>query len=254
MSTPLTAERRIALQGAINCRDLGGLCTPDGRRVRRGMLFRADSLADLSDSDQALLKGLRLRHVFDLRHEDERRLRPNRLPDDAALQVHEIGFYPQGAHSLMARVRQRAIGKDEAWQTMFDMYRLMPIHQAPHFSRLLMQLSGPHGLPALIHCTSGKDRTGVATAMVLSALGVSHQEILSDYLLTNRHRRDLSFMLGTDVDPEVLDVVKAADARFLQAALDVMASDAGGTQGFLRNRLGLTQATQQRLQDQLLEA
>jgi protein-tyrosine phosphatase len=242
------------LTGAINFRDIGGYRSGSGRALKRGLLFRSDSLAELSDADQATVHSLALRSVIDLRHDSERHQRPNRLPPQSSPRTHAIGFFPHGSQALMSGVRDRSLSQSEARHLLLEMYRRMPVDQAPTYARMLQIVLQPDALPCLIHCTSGKDRTGFGVAVVMLSLDVPRELILEDYLLTNHYRRDLTFMLGTDVDPGVLDVVKAADPEFLQAAFDVIDRQCGGTQHFLRQHLGLTGRDQSRLQDLLLEA
>jgi protein-tyrosine phosphatase len=114
-------------------------------------------------------------------------------------------------------------------------------------------LIAPGALPALVHCTSGKDRTGVGVALLLSALGVPRDVVVEDYLLTNRYRRDLSAILQRRVDPDVLDVVVAAHADYLDAAFDSIRRHWGGIEQFIAGALGLDRADLSTLQEQLLE-
>lgn len=251
---PPQRERRIALVGAVNFRDLGGYPAADGRRIRWGRLFRSDSLAELGEADLIKVEALGLRSVCDMRHDEERQLKPNRLDPDWAIQTHAIGFYPSGAKDLMDRVKTRAATLEEARQIFVDMYRRLPIDNAGHYERLLDILTRQDALPALIHCTSGKDRTGFAVATVMLALGVPREVIAEDYALTNQYRRDLSFMIGDDVDPQVLELVKRADPEFLRGAFDVIDEVWSGDERFIREGLKLSAEKQRYLQDQLLEA
>lgn len=250
-------ERRILLAGAVNFRDIGGYRAADGRTVKWGMLLRSDSLAELTDADVARVRSLALCSIFDLRHPHERERRPNRLPPGDAAgpapRVHGIGFYPHGAEALMAGVRDRSLSPEQARALLLEMYRRLPRDHVPVYASLLRTLLHPDALPALIHCTSGKDRTGFAVAVVMMALGIPRRTILEDYVLTDRYRRDLSFMVGDDVDSEVLDVVKAAAPEFLQAAFGVIDGFWGGERAFLRDGLGLSDCDRIRLQDRMLE-
>ena len=247
-------RRRVELRGAVNFRDLGGYATADGRRLKFGLLFRSDSLGELTQEDLAIVHDLQLRSICDLRHETERSHRPSRLRPDRSARTHVIGFLPHGAETLMDRVRSRTVSIDEAWQLMRDMYRRMPVDQAPFYAHLLDVLTQPEALPALVHCTSGKDRTGFGIAVLLLALGVGRETILEDYVLTNQYRRDLTFMLGSNVDPQVVEVVKRADPEFLCASFGVIDEVCGGEEAFLRSGLGLSVSKQRRLQDLMLEA
>lgn len=251
---PSTVRRRLPLFGAVNFRDVGGYPAADGRTVRWGLLHRSDSLADLTHADQEVVHALGLRSIFDLRQEGEREHRPNRLHPRSAPRTYAIGFHPQGSMELMEGVRARSLSPAQAHGLLLQMYRHLPLDHAANYGQLLQTLLLPDALPALIHCTSGKDRTGFGTAVVLMALGASRDVIAEDYLLTNGYRRDLSFMLGTDVDPDVLNVVKAADPQFLSAAFAAMDARWGGAEAFLREGLGLSVHDQKRLQDLLLSA
>lgn len=251
---PITQPlRRFDLSGAVNFRDLGGYVGSDGRKVRWGQLFRSDSLADLSDEDVARIGPLKLRSIFDLRHQHERSERPNRLGDDWKVRTHDIGFYPHGAESLMDRVKNQDISAQAVSETFKLMYSRLPVDQAPHYARLLQELVTPDAFPALIHCTSGKDRTGFAVAVVLLALGVGRDIIMTDYTLTNQFRRDLTFMLGEGADPDVVRVVQGAEPEYLGAAFDTLDRTWGSDEAYLRQGLGLSSEQQAQLKALLLE-
>jgi len=245
--------RRLALAGAINFRDLGGYASADGRCLRWGRVYRSDSLSELTDADRDAIRGLGLRSLFDLRHEQERQRRPNRFDGGAQTRVHAIGFYPRGTEELVEKVRARAITPQAARDSLQDIYRHLPVDQAGVYARLLQALLEPDALPALIHCTSGKDRTGFAAAVLLTALGVPRATIEQDYALTNEYRRDIGFMVGGSADPEVVDAVTAASPQYLAAAFDGIGARWGSEQAFLREGLGLTATQQAQLQDLLLE-
>jgi protein-tyrosine phosphatase len=90
-------HRRLALTGAVNFRDIGGYRSADGRTLRWGLVMRSDSLAELTEADQAMVQALNLRSLFDLRHESERSERPNRLASGAGPHTHAIGSAPRQA-------------------------------------------------------------------------------------------------------------------------------------------------------------
>lgn len=246
-------QRRLMLEGAVNFRDVGDYPVIDGRRVRKGLLYRSDSLAELTITDQESLEALGLCSVFDLRHEYERGDKPNRLGGNWAGRTHAIGFFPHGSIELFNRVRNQSISSNEAREYMRVMYSRLPIDQAPAYARMLQLLLEPGAFPAVIHCTSGKDRTGFAIAILMMVLGVAREAIFEDYSLTNLYRRDLAFILGKDADPLVVDVLKGASPDFLQAGFDAMAKHWGSERAFLRSGLGLAAQDQLRLQSILLD-
>lgn len=247
-------QRLLALDGAVNCRDIGGYGTVDGRRVRWGLLWRSDAPSRLSAADRGALQQRRLRTVIDLRHPDERALEPSDLADDDTLSVHAIGFAPRAAHRMLGDLREaRPVTPESARSMMLELYRELPRDHAPAYARMFRLLIAPDALPAMVHCTSGKDRTGFGIALLLCALGVPRDAVLEDYLLTNRYRRDIGAILQRRVDPEVLDVVVAAHAEYLDAAFDSIHAHHESVEQFLGVALGLDRKDLLALKALLLE-
>lgn len=246
-----TSKRRIELSGAVNFRDLGGYRTEDGRQVQWQRIYRSDSLAELTNGDLAALSRLGLRSICDLRHESERLAKPDRLPPGAPA-LHQIGFFPHRAETLFARLKTQTISKLEVEEFLRDAYRAFPVAQASIYRAILDMLVATEAVPALIHCTSGKDRTGFAAAVVLMALGVPRDTIVADYLLTNDYRRDLSFMIGEGIDTDVQSALKQAHPSYLGAAFETIDRRWGSDAAFIRDGLGFTPESRSRLQALLL--
>lgn len=242
--------RRVPLNGAVNFRDLGGYTTADGRRLRTGQVFRSDQLADLSDADLGLLSGLGLRHICDLRADSEREQKPNRAVPGTT--VHAIGFMPLGGDALMAGAAALTVEKIE--QVVGKIYLDFVTERTAHFARLFELMLEPGALPLLIHCTSGRDRTGVASALLLTALGVPRETVAADYDLSNQYRRDLAFQLGTGVDPVVMNAITRAHPAYLTLAFEAIEQGWGSTDNYLRKALRLSDAARERLKSLLLEA
>jgi protein-tyrosine phosphatase len=259
----MPGERRIALAGAENFRDLGGYRTADGRTVRWGRLFRSDHLARLTPPDVVRVGGLGLRLVCDLRTPGEQEghgdLLPVPPPSVAALPV---DFPPLDPN----RVRRRLLAGDVPAGTFARL--LTEANEsyagalAPQFADVLQRLATASApLPALIHCNGGKDRTGFAAALVLLALGVPRATVLEDYLLTNaytarttRRRARLVFLASRfAVRPREMYALLEARAPYLEAGLAAMEARAGSIDAFLRDVLGLTDPLRDRLRDALLE-
>lgn len=251
MSVIEPGPRRLPLDGAVNFRDLGGYRTDDGRRLRWGRVFRSDSLAELSDRDCAQLQALGLRTVCDLRGEPERVQKPNRTLG-ANVRTQAIGFMPQGGDALLAGARDGRIGPADIEQRVQDIYRDFVVEQSASFARLLQLIAEADALPLVYHCTSGRDRTGFATAMLLAALGVPGATIEADYHLSNDYRRDLTFQVGGTVAPEVMAALTQAHPSYLAAAFAAIDQLHGSTERYLREVLGLTDTLRARLEHLLL--
>jgi len=244
--------RRLPLSGAVNFRDLGGYETADGRRLRWSRVFRSDSLAELGDADLVLLQSLGLRTICDLRGEPERAHKPN-CALGQAVTTHAIGFMPHGGEELLAGARDGSIGPAEIETRVQDIYRRFVVEQSTSFAQLLQLIADADSLPLVFHCTSGRDRTGFATAMLLTALGVPLAAIEADYQLSNDYRRDLTFQVGGIVAADVMAALTQAHPSYLAAALTTIDQHHGSAERYLREALGLDNATRARLKALLLE-
>jgi hypothetical protein len=185
------ANRWIDLEGPSNFRDLGGLPTVDGGRVRTGILYRSDSLALLSEGDVAhLTDALGLRRVVDLRSAPE--IDRHGQADLGAVGI-EIVHAPIVDET---RGEQRDI-EDPARLTLDRIYLLMLDRFRARFGAAVAALADPSHQPAVFHCAAGKDRTGLIGALILETCGVERALVVEDFLLTNdrmdtmieRHRR-----------------------------------------------------------------
>jgi protein-tyrosine phosphatase len=182
----VAAERLVPLEGAVNFRDLGGYRTAGGGRTRWGQVFRSDALHALTVEDAAFVGQLGLRVVYDLRNDVERHRAPSALGDVVRSVQLAIGGSASETKEITERILDGEIdGIDDDY--MAAAYQHMAANDAGTFAALLTGLTDPGGLPALFHCTAGKDRTGMTAAMLLSILGVDEETVLDDYELTNRH-------------------------------------------------------------------
>lgn len=219
--------------------------------VRWRRLYRSDHLGDLTQDDVAALSGLGLGRVLDFRGQAERTPKPCRLPGVA---VHALSIEPtvvQGMQELHAAggelTPQRTAELME--QTYRDFVRRSSARYAELFSHLLQD-----DAPLVFHCTAGKDRTGLAAALILSALGVAPADVMQDFLLTNAlYRMPEAAAASAFASQDVMKVLWSVQPAFLQAALQAVDADYGGMDRFLEQALGLGTPQRQRLQQLYLE-
>ena len=246
-------QRRVALEGAVNFRDLGGYAVDGGRRTRWGRLFRSDSLADLTEADFRLLNALGLDTLIDFRLPLERQRKPNRLPPGAGLRTVEIGFLPEGALDMLRQILMGTLDAAGVERETLRHYRHFPAAHIREYSEMFDHIEAAAGRPVLIHCTSGKDRTGFGAAMILLALGATPAVVLEDYVLTNQYRRNLGFMLSRTTAPDVIDMLTSAQPKYLEAALTAIDEGYGSAAAYLERALGLSPARRARLREALTE-
>jgi protein-tyrosine phosphatase len=180
------AERRLSLKGTPNFRDLGGYVTEDGRRLKWGKLFRSGKLSSLTDEDMHYVRRLGLTLVCDFRQLVEQELEPTFLGKDSLHTFASLPVTPGSRHSFMENLHQGIIAVDNASGFMQHINRDFVANQMPQYAEMFqLLLAGDQQL--LIHCASGKDRTGFGAALILDVLGVDEKLIVDDYLLTNKY-------------------------------------------------------------------
>jgi protein-tyrosine phosphatase len=246
-------QRRLDFEGAVNFRDMGGYPAADGRRTRWRRLYRSDSLADLSPADIEKLGALGLHTLIDFRLPAERQLKPNRLPPGESLKIVELGFVPAGTLDMLGKVRDGSIDSEEVKRRVTAQYRLLPVDHNGEYQRVFEIASQAEGYPFLIHCTSGKDRTGFGVAALLLSVGVPREIVLEDYGLTNQYRRPVPQLFGPNTSEAVVRTLLSAQPQYLQAALDEIDSVYGSFDRYVEKGLGLGAAGRARLVDLLTE-
>jgi protein-tyrosine phosphatase len=246
---PNPPQRVWPLQGATNFRDLGGYPGHGGRPLRWRRLFRSDHLGGLTEADKSLLAGLGLATAFDFRGQAERAALQYHLP---GLTQHSLAIEPtvvQRMHELVST--RQGLTPARAAELMAELYRALVNDQSHRFAELFEHLLQAE-TPLVFHCTAGKDRTGLAAALVLLALGVPRDVVLQDYLLSNRLFKPPPAAQG-GLSAEVLAVLWRVQPGFLHAALSVLDTDHGGVQPYLQRRLGLGPAALQALAERYLQ-
>lgn len=244
----------LRLQGASNFRDLGGYRTSVGRRVRWGRVFRADRLDALHASDWAQLAQRGIGTAIDLRAPHEVAadapavpgLRRIALPIDSVLGAQLRALRDAGTPVDAARMRV----------LMQQEYRRMVLDYAAVLGRLVRHVAEA-GHAVVFHCAAGKDRTGIAAALLLGLLGVDRSTIEADYLLTNdlyRRPLDLQQQSHTNGLPaDAREVMWTVHASHLRAAFDALDEAYGGLEPFAAGPMGIDAAVRRRLVDALLE-
>ncbi|WP_274564136.1 tyrosine-protein phosphatase [Streptomyces spiramyceticus] len=263
---PQVPSTEPELSGVRNFRDVGGLPTVDGRRVRYGVLFRSGHLAHATDSDAAFLGSLGLHTIFDFRNAADQKLEG---PDVELPGVRNVNLPltdPADGAEFWKMVRDgdldelRSILSDgKAADRMSATYRLIMKERTEEHSRVLHALA-EDSVPALMHCAAGKDRAGLSIAVTLLAVGVDREAIEADYLKSNdphrRYKVRRSDNSPVGMSPEVMALLSPlfeARAEYLAAAFETIDETWGSTDRYLAEGLKITAETRERLRLRLLD-
>ncbi len=250
--------RFLHLPTAVNLRDIGGYATVDGQRVRSGLVYRAGSLAELSRADQQALADLGLRQVLDLRTPKELEQKPDLLPDALRSAWAHVPVYVENNSSEF--VKRMVMHRGRVDRALAEGYCELIDRRSRVFGDILTRLSQPEALPALIHCTAGKDRTGISIALLLLTLGVSEADVVADYSLTNHHAAEIRRTSDHDMQrikrfgfsEAAIQPLVIADPENMRVMLAHLRENYGDVHQYLTGPAGVSGDTLERLRATLL--
>ncbi len=260
----MNQDRVLILEGVHNFRDFGGYPVAGGGRLRRGVLWRSGQHHGATDADLERIAALGLADVFDLRSSMERETHPCRRPADftAAIYYSEDPTVIAAPHmAAAATTKQRdAASTREGMRRNYGAIAFRPelIAMTRRYLEVLAEGRGP----SLVNCMAGKDRTGIAVAMVQLAAGVHRDDVIADYLLTNSAGdveariaagADTIKAVAREMDPAILRVIMGVEPEYMESAFAMIAEKHGSIDGYLRDVLGADDALRGRLRERLVE-
>jgi protein-tyrosine phosphatase len=262
-ATRVVSIRRLPLEGAKNFRDLGGYRTSGGRYVRWGLVYRSNHLVNLTAKDSEYLNRLGIRLVCDVRSDGERA----RAPDHWTGNAPEFFSVPIGSNLITTPtaddLKRRVATINSETKDAVRAYDYA-IEYAGQYAKILRRIAAGD-LPAVEHCTAGKDRTGVFSAILLTALGVPRDTVVQDYVLSNQYllapdtiastTADLQRAFGLAGPPDISTVrtIMTARPETLEATLDKITKTYGSFDNYLRDALKLSDSDLAAIRQRLLD-
>lgn len=272
----ISKQRFVAVEGVINFRDLGGYQTYDGRQVKWGKVFRSAQLDRVTAKGVSTLAALDVQTVIDLRFSAETERYPTNkaaFPNAEILSWHQERQPDSGSRSMaMQRSWRDSLESEDPHQVHEAMRSNYPkklySHRAIYRTMLLRLISG--NTPLVFHCAAGKDRTGVAAALILSLLGVSDEQIVADYLLTQQEVASLldNWVAGGATDGDdytdfqqrlasyprtLIQPVFDADEAYITTLFDYVDEEYGGFEKYAQQKLELSDNELNSLRENLLD-
>lgn len=247
--TITVANRHIDFRKVANFRDIGGLKTKDGNIIQWGKIYRSDNLSQLKSSEFRKFNDMHIQAVFDLRTSNEIKGKEDQLPKG----VHYIHSPTlEDSEDMLTQMRSKVIrgevSGEQSVQLMVGLYEGMVSDNIPSIRLLIHQILDSDGA-VLYHCSAGKDRTGIVTALLLSVLNVDRGTIVNEYLLSDYYRRGkIKKMLGKaklakiikpHIGIEAIQHFMSVDERYINAAFDVIDHKYGGMEKYIHNELGI---------------
>lgn len=246
----IIADRHLPIEKGFNYRDLGGYPTRDGRHVKWGQLFRTDEIHDLTNDDKVYINSISIKNVIDFRTYDESNSNPehvftgyHHLPIEAGNLVpiavslcpsmsSVFGVPPPGPNDP-------TFSRQDVFNEMVNMNKLFINNDIiiGQYRKFFEQVQNSSAIPLIYHCSAGKDRTGAASLFILTALGVSEDVIIEDYLLSNKYLAPkYAGLLAQCPD---LTPAFGVQVEFIRAAIDTAKEKYGSVENFLTQKLGV---------------
>lgn len=256
-------DRVVLLKAVHNFRDYGGYPIAGGKRLRKGVLFRSAQHADATPEDLRRIGELSLTTVIDLRGNHEREMHPCPRPEGF---IAEVLFHDGETAEMPPHLQAKLAGLDSTGMrsATAEIYRRLPMRESllGMFRRYFDALSTRDGA-SLVHCLAGKDRTGIAVALFHHSVGVHHDDMMEDYLLTNTAGDPEARIAAAapsvrerygQMSEEALRVIMGVSAEYLDNAFAAIAEKYGSLDTFLEVELGVDDTRRAVLRERLVEA
>lgn len=245
----LVSNRRIYFKKEVNFRDIGGISTNDGRTVTWGKIFRSDNLSKLKSSEFSKFEDLKIKKVFDLRTKAEIHGKEDHLPQTVAYEN-----LPTVADNgdLIAKMREKIIkgqvSGPQADGMMIDLYKSAVTENVGSLKKLINEILDADA-PVLYHCSAGKDRTGITTAILLSILNVDRRTIIDEFMMSNYYRNlktekmlrraHILKIIKPHVGLDAIAVLMSVEEKYLLATFATIDQQYGNMDQFISQGLGI---------------
>jgi len=247
--TIVITERLIPLVGPSNFRDIGGIKTKDGKQVKWGQFYRADALGSIQEAEFPYIESLKISKVYDLRSDEEIATSKDNLPSSIRWIHHPIfsGDNTAEMNAVMQKLKTGDMTAQDSKNLLITANKAFINSNLREFKVLVRELLDNQA-PSLFHCTAGKDRTGLTSALLLSVLGVDKETVINEYLMTNYYtlpkmaqKKDAKTAAAfAKVDPQVMLPLLTVDRSYLEAAFTEIEKSYGDMDRFIREGLEIS--------------
>ncbi|MDR1454364.1 MAG: tyrosine-protein phosphatase [Tannerella sp.] len=252
---PVSHQRAGMMEGAPNFRDLGGYRSGEGKQTVWGKVFRTQALDRLNDRDVEKMRKMGIKTVIDFRDDDEAEKAPSRLPEGVNRVRLPIAVGNNTSDSARQMMQSLQFDSLQCIHFMEDANRQFVTDFSAQYKAFFGVLLREESYPVVFHCTAGKDRTGFAAAILLSALDVDWDTVMKDYMLTGNYLKPprlASQMPGQFAS--VLRLMWSVQPSFLNAARDEIMRRYGSMDAYLEKELQVGKAEKEKLKRCLLQS
>lgn len=258
--------RLIPLEGVQNFRDMGGYQTPTGQIIKWGSIYRSGFLSDMTASCAREMKSRAIKHVVDFRSEREKSTHPTQRIHGWTPTYHDASIGGNAAawiQAMLKRISESNALEESLREQLLDAYRTIPIDNTAGLKAFFQALLNREPEEAILfHCKAGKDRTGIAGALLMKLLGLHDDIIMQDYMLTNTAMdinayatltaESLSLKSGRTIKPSDVIPLVGVEEDYLHTCFRTISDHFGSIDTYLEARLGISQNQKEQLKADLL--
>jgi protein-tyrosine phosphatase len=260
----MVIKEDLLFDGLYNFRDIGGLETSDGRRMKTGILYRSDELSRLSERDIEKMRKLGIQLICDLRTAREQKSKPSKLVNKEGITIVNVSIYDQSQEFSRFEFFKFLTGSSKIIdfrKIMTDLYSSLAFTSGEDIRKILLTITEQNQLPVLIHCTGGKDRTGFIAAILQLAAGVPYQKVMDHYLYSNevigpRMKKIETFIRWMSLfraKPEQIRPVLEVRREYLDEVYQEIIARYGDINTYLASVCGVSEETFVKLRKMLVE-
>lgn len=254
------SNRHFQMDGPVNFRDVGGLTTAEGKTVKWGSVFRSDNISGLTASDHKVMADLGIGMDIDFRQAYEIKADPDALPADGSIEYINLAMGDTSGGGGMGKFMEKLqeVGSDPAMieKVIMGFYTQIPLHFSKEYKEYFRILAEEED-GVLFHCSAGKDRTGIASALFLYTLGVDMEDIKKEYALSNYYRYETNLAFGDKmaqygITPEIAPLLMGVKPEYMDAIFSALANQYGSVDSYLETELGVTAEVKSLLREKYL--
>ncbi|MCL1933036.1 MAG: tyrosine-protein phosphatase [Candidatus Azobacteroides sp.] len=251
----ITAERTIPMEGLIDFRDLGGYYNTAGKQTRWGKLYRSTSLANATLQDAKVLNNLGIRTIIDFRTDKERYDAPSKY---STLQVINFPLRGNPYNLFFDKILSKEMKAGDVRVYLQDLFAFLLENNSEYFIKMFDILLDANNYPILLHCSMGSDRSAVASALILAALDIDLDQIISDYMLTNEHEQFDSLVPINNIFLEDQEIQETFTALFrahkgtITYSFDRIMKEYGSVDHYFTTELKLSARKREKLKEIML--
>lgn len=257
-------EMNLSFDKLVNFRDMGGLKTEDGRSLKTGVLYRSDDLSRMTENDLKKLDECRIKVICDLRSPKEHKSKQSRLLPHGRFRVMNMPLHLEGTQASKRQIIDFFFGRAGAENfKKFSRayYHYMAVESTLQIKKIIDLLAQEQNLPALIHCTAGKDRTGFISALIQLTAGVPYPIVVQEYLVTNdlyksrleKLSKAMSWLTLFQVKPARIKLILMANKECLDEVFSDIIQKYGSIDMYLIRACGIEQGTLRKLKELILD-